>query len=90
MQELQWFCQSVHLTHCELATRSHWELASLSFREVQVLKCVLREFTNNDIANELGISSNSVATYFRRAHEKLETRTRIAAATRALVLGLLD
>jgi DNA-binding NarL/FixJ family response regulator len=45
-------------------------------REQQVLKFLVRGLSYKEIAGELGITSNTVATYVRRIYEKLHVRSR--------------
>ncbi|MEI7730501.1 MAG: response regulator transcription factor [Verrucomicrobiota bacterium] len=50
--------------------------ASLGPREHQVLKFLVDGLTYKEIAGELGITTNTVATYVRRIYEKLHVRSR--------------
>jgi DNA-binding NarL/FixJ family response regulator len=51
-------------------------LAFLSHREQQVCQAVLQGKKNEIIADELGVSLNSVVTYRKRAYEKLGISSR--------------
>jgi DNA-binding NarL/FixJ family response regulator len=52
------------------------EDARLGPREQQVLKFLVDGLSYKEIAGELGITSNTVATYVRRIYEKLHVRSR--------------
>ena len=64
-------------------------LSSLSAREREVLRLVARGDTNREIANELGISDQTVKTLVARSCAKLGVRRRGDAAAAARGLGLL-
>jgi DNA-binding NarL/FixJ family response regulator len=51
--------------------------ASLTVRELQVVKCAARGKTNKSIAAELGLSEHTVKNYLFRAFEKLGVSSRI-------------
>jgi DNA-binding NarL/FixJ family response regulator len=63
--------------------------ATLSAREVQVLRLVGRGFTNADIGRELFISEATVKTHLLRMFAKLGVSDRTAAVTTALARGIL-
>jgi DNA-binding NarL/FixJ family response regulator len=64
--------------------------ASLTPREVDVLRMVVLGRTNQQIARKLSISLSTVKRHVRHIREKLEARDRVQAAVRAIELGLLD
>lgn len=53
------------------------ETSSLTFRELQVVKCAARGKTNKAIACELGLSEHTVKNYLFRAFEKLGVSNRV-------------
>jgi len=61
----------------------------LSQREKEVLHLVAQGYTNQQVANRLGLSVKTVETYRSRLVEKLELRTRADLVRYALEIGLL-
>jgi DNA-binding NarL/FixJ family response regulator len=61
----------------------------LARRELEVLRLVARGKTNQEIAQELGLSALTVKTYVQRIIGKLGVSDRTQAAVRAAELGLL-
>ncbi len=59
----------------------------LSPRESTVLVLVTRGFSNQDIADELYLSINSVKTYIRSAYRKIDVSTRSQAVAWAIQAG---
>jgi DNA-binding NarL/FixJ family response regulator len=55
------------------------ELETLSPRELEVLRLLAEGYVNKEIADRLGISAPTVATYIRRVYEKLHVHSRAAA-----------
>lgn len=64
-------------------------LHGLSRREYDILRRVATGETNAEIAQVLGLATNTVKTYFQRALEKLGARNRVEAVTYAREIGLL-
>ncbi|MFL6072087.1 MAG: helix-turn-helix transcriptional regulator [Mycobacteriales bacterium] len=62
----------------------------LTRRELDVLRVLARGRSNAQIAAELFITTNTVATHVARILTKLDVATRTEAATRAHETGLLD
>ena len=60
------------------------ELAELSEREQQVLDLLAKGLIYKEIADQLGISYETVHTYIRRIYEKLQVRTRTEAVAKFL------
>src|SRR5689334_20891166 len=54
--------------------------ALLSSREAEVLRLASLGEANKQIANEMGLTENTVKTYLRRAFKKLDCHSRTAAA----------
>lgn len=63
---------------------------SLSPRQLQVLGLVARELTDDEIACQLGISTDTVDSHLRKAFERLGANTRLGAVLRAVHRGDLD
>ncbi|MGV7813204.1 response regulator transcription factor, partial [Mycobacterium kansasii] len=61
----------------------------LTARELDALAHVALGCTNAEVAQRLSISAETVKAYLRSAGQKLGTRTRFEAVTRARSLGLL-
>jgi DNA-binding CsgD family transcriptional regulator len=62
-------------------------LASLSVREHEVVACVVAGLGNREIADELGISENTVKYHLAKIFRKLGVTSRAALVTLALQLG---
>jgi DNA-binding CsgD family transcriptional regulator len=62
-------------------------LASLSLREHEVVRGVVAGLRNRNIAQELGISENTVKFHLRKIFRKLDVTSRAELATLALKLG---
>lgn len=62
---------------------------ALSARELDVLACVALGWTNAQVANDLGITMETVKSYLRSAMRKLDARSRMEAVVSARRLGLL-
>jgi DNA-binding NarL/FixJ family response regulator len=63
---------------------------SLTQREVEVMRLVVRGHTNQQIARSLLISVSTVKRHVRHIIAKLGVSDRVQAAVRAIELGLLD
>ncbi len=59
------------------ARRGAKDLSTLTEREAQVLKLIVRGFSNKEIARQLDVSVKSVETYKSRGIEKLGLRSRV-------------
>jgi DNA-binding NarL/FixJ family response regulator len=66
------------------------EGATLTSRELEILKLVSAGYNNADIAEELVISLHTVRAHMRNIFEKLHVENRIQAATWAERTGLID
>jgi LuxR family maltose regulon positive regulatory protein len=70
--------------------RSHPELVeTLTNREMDVLLLLAERLTNKEIAQRLGISSETVKRHASSLYQKLDVHNRRQAAARARALGLL-
>ena len=61
----------------------------LSDRELDTLKLIAEDLKNQEIADKLFISLNTVKTHVKSIHLKLEVDSRIQAVTKAKELGLI-
>lgn len=64
--------------------------ATLTQRELQVLRLVARGKSNREIAEDLYISENTVKNHIRNMLEKLQMKSRMEAAMYAVRSNLLD
>ena len=62
----------------------------LTRREREILKCLVSDLYNHEIAEALTLSPNSVKWYTRQIYEKLGVNSRWEAILRARELGLLE
>lgn len=65
-------------------------LESLTAREKDLLRHVSRGLSNNDLADRLCISTNTVKWHLRNIFEKLQIKNRLQAVSVARNLGLID
>ena len=63
---------------------------NLSKREIDVLKLAREGFTNEKIADQLGLGRGTVRNYLSSVYEKLKVNNRTSAITKAIEFGLLD
>jgi HD-GYP domain-containing protein (c-di-GMP phosphodiesterase class II)/DNA-binding CsgD family transcriptional regulator len=63
--------------------------ASLSQRELEVLRCISRGDNTKEVARALGISPSTVRTHVERVFQKLGCTTRAAATLKAATRGLI-
>lgn len=63
--------------------------ALLSARELDTLKLIARDLSNQEIANKLFISLNTVKTHLQNIYLKLEVDNRTKAVTKAKELGIV-
>lgn len=64
--------------------------AALSPREMEILRLLGEGLVKKQVAQQLEISVNTVATYIRRIYEKLDVQNAPAAITKAFQLGLFS
>jgi len=62
----------------------------LTGREAQVLRLIARGCTYVQVADQLGMSINTVGTHIKNAYRKLDVHCAAAAVMRAIELRLLD
>ncbi|WP_418117322.1 HD domain-containing phosphohydrolase [Variovorax sp. 350MFTsu5.1] len=63
--------------------------ASLSQRELEVLRCISQGHNTKEVARVLGISPSTVRTHVERVFQKLGCTTRAAATLKAATRGLI-
>lgn len=63
---------------------------SLSEREAQILEAVARGYRYDEIAGQLSISLNTVATHVKRCYRKLQAHSKTQALAQARRLGLIS
>ena len=61
----------------------------LSEREQEVLRCLTRGLSYKQVADELGVSADTVRTYIRRMYQKLHVHSVSEAVSRAIHEGLV-
>jgi len=66
------------------------ELKSLTKRETQVLKLIVEEYSNSEIAEELFISIRTVDTHRRNLIDKLKVKNTAGMVKYALKHGIVD
>jgi DNA-binding NarL/FixJ family response regulator len=64
-------------------------IVALTAREIEVLRLLACGRSTSQIADQLGISLNTVATHLKNMYCKLEVHSGRAAIWRALELGVL-
>lgn len=62
---------------------------AISFREVEILQLVAKGLSNEDIAETLYLTRNTVKTHLQRAYEKLGATDRTSAVIEALRRGII-
>lgn len=62
--------------------------AGLTVREIEVLKLITQGLPNQDIAERLGMSGNTLKSHIRQAYRKIHVTTRSQAVSWAIAHGL--
>ena len=76
------------LDHRPTLTHAHGNASgTLSARELTVVRYLASRLTNNEIASELFVSTNTLKTHIKRIYQKLGASSRIEAVTEARRLG---
>lgn len=74
----------------EVSPHKASEAVLLSEREKEVLEMVSRGFMQSEIAEIMGVSTNTISTYVKRMYKKLAVNSRIGAINKARELGLIS
>ncbi|ORE85995.1 LuxR family transcriptional regulator [Oceanococcus atlanticus] len=62
----------------------------LTEREKDVLRCIAQGLRSRDVADQLGVSLNTVSTHIKRVYAKLDISSRAEATLAAERMGMLD
>jgi DNA-binding NarL/FixJ family response regulator len=85
--------QTVHRRLAEIVRHSREARtvgASLSARQLEVLRLISKGLTTRQVASKLNISERTAEAHLAKVFRKLGARTRLQAVTRAVRLKLLD
>ena len=63
---------------------------SLSEREIEIVRLVAKGFSNDELAERLHLSPDTIKVHLRRVYEKLGVESRVEAVTEALRTGLVE
>ena len=85
---IQAYCQTVHLKYCVI-TQARRKKNALSKKEIEVMICVARGRSTNDISEKMGLSTNTINTHLKRIYHKLDVTDRVSATLRFLALGYI-
>ena len=61
----------------------------LSKREIEVLRYMVEDLSNQEIADKLFVSINTIKTHAKNIHLKLEVKNRSGAVEKAREMGLV-
>ena len=64
-------------------------IVRLTPREMEVLRLLARGYTYARVADRLGVSPHTIATYIKSSYQKLDVHSAGAAVMRAVELGIL-
>lgn len=81
--------QTSFLRYCELIEDEIGDLPELSKRELEVLNRIAQGKSKSGIAEEMGLSKDTIDTYFRRIYAKLDVSDRAAAVAKAVARGVM-
>jgi DNA-binding NarL/FixJ family response regulator len=82
--------RQVHAGRAPLPAEEHARYWELTARELECLRCVARGLNNREIAAEMGIRFNTVATHLKNTFMKLRVHNRTSAVTTALLRGFFS
>jgi DNA-binding NarL/FixJ family response regulator len=68
----------------------HDGIATLSSREIEVLRCIASGLSNDEVAKELYLGINTIKTYIRTAYRKIGVDRRSQAVLWAIENGLIE
>lgn len=63
---------------------------SLSEREIEIVRLVAKGFSNDELAERLHLSPDTVKAHLRHVYEKLGIESRVEAVTEAMRTGLVE
>lgn len=79
----------VHIDRLRSSKRNPTTLTELSNREAEILRCLSRGLSSNEISRELYISRTTVNNHIQHIFKKLGAHTRLEAVRRAEQAGLI-
>jgi len=65
------------------------DIFTLSKRELEVIRLLVKGYGNKEIAAELGLSIDTIKTHLKSIFLKLQVKGRTQAAIKVIELGLL-
>lgn len=84
------YCNQFYMAYKRLNARSADRLnITLTLKEIEILTLAAAGATDDDIADKLTISRNTVNTHMRHIFEKLEVNNRVTASIKGIMLGLI-
>ncbi|MGN6424389.1 MAG: helix-turn-helix transcriptional regulator [Asticcacaulis sp.] len=85
------YCTQFYVTFKRLAVRGQGsaDCVFLTPKESEILCFVANGCTDDDIADKLSISRNTVDTHLRHIFHKLDVNSRVAASVKAITAGLI-
>ena len=63
---------------------------SLSEREIEIIRLVAKGFSNDELAERLHLSPDTIKAHLRHVYEKLGVESRVEAVTEAMRTGLVE
>jgi len=87
------FCHQFYEVYKRLIRKDSYtppRMAVLSVRECEILAGVARGLSNDQISEQMNISTDTVAFHLKNTFLKLEVNNRVAAVVAGLTLGLID
>lgn len=63
---------------------------SLSEREIEIIRLVAKGFSNDELADRLHLSPETIKVHLRHVYEKLGVESRVEAVTEAMRTGLVE
>ena len=63
---------------------------SLSEREIEIIRLVAKGFSNDELADRLHLSPETIKAHLRHIYEKLDVESRVEAVTEAMRTGLVE
>ena len=63
---------------------------SLSEREIEIVRLVAKGFSNDELAERLHLSPDTIKVHLRHVYEKLGVESRVEAVTEAMRTGLVE